>query len=335
MKRRLLWVLNESDALLALGIAIVAGVLGLLNVVSSASLANNAILATLAVLALAVLRDRWRRSATEHEMSEAFTATSERLTELLTHMRGVMAIEELLTRTTSALEEIGVVRLLAGREAVAREHEAAREQTGRWLFRGGTGTYIRAVTLPGCIANARHGRRALQVRLEILDPTDSDACRRYARFRQTVADGPDGTGETWTVERTREEAYATILAACWHRAKWSFLDIEVGLTGHTSAFRYDMSSDRLIITQDSFNVPSLLITRESFLYDAYDMELQESLKQARAVPLGQAEQVRFSDEPTIEQVLELFDVLGLPVDSAEVHVPRIIQKAFHAKNPYE
>jgi DNA-binding transcriptional LysR family regulator len=40
------------------------------------------------------------------------------------------------------------------------------------------GTYTRAVTLPACYRFAREHRRSVEVRLEILDPTDLEVCER-------------------------------------------------------------------------------------------------------------------------------------------------------------
>lgn len=316
MRNRLFWIINEVDALVALLIAIGAGVLGLLSVTPPA-LATNAILATLAVLALAVLRDRWRRMTDEAELTVELAAASAKLDALL---RGA--------------ENSSTVKLLTGRE-VAKAHAEARVHTDRWLFKGGTGTYIRAVTLPDCVARARNERRRLYVRLEILDPTDVSSCDRYARFRRTVARKKEDGGEVWSCRRTREEAYATILAACWYQHRNILLSVDLALTDRVSIFRYDMSSDRLIITQDDASVPSLLIERGGFLYESYAVELQASADQARRVPIEEVRDLELSDEPTSAQVENLFAALKVPLDPAEVGVPQIIDKALRAPNPYE
>ncbi|GAA4627243.1 hypothetical protein GCM10023196_038660 [Actinoallomurus vinaceus] len=326
MKRILVWFLAETDAVVALGIAIVAGVLGLLDVTTT-KLADNTILLTLAVLSLAVLRDRWRSMNAEHGLTAALNEVSGRLGDL-------SAMHTTLIQSERALREIAAVRLLTGPREVTRAHEDAREQTGRWVFKGGTGTYIRAVTLPECVRLARRDRRALAIRLEILDPVDIDACERYAVFRRSMAELTDATGETWTCDRTREEAYATILAACWHKKRYDLLEVQIGLTSTMTTFRYDMADNRLIITQDDPRIPALMIPRESFLYASFHTELDRSLAQARKVPLDLSSTVGLGDEPTPEEVRGLFDALNLPLTLPDDHVPRIIQKAIHARNPY-
>ena len=59
--------------------------------------------------------------------------------------------------------------------------------------------------------------------------------------------GPDRTGEAWTPQRTRKEAFATILAACWYRQRFTFLLIEVGLSKVMTTFRWDLSSNWVIM----------------------------------------------------------------------------------------
>src|SRR4051812_47878048 len=242
MKRLAIWFLAEADAVVALGIAIVAGILGLLDV-TTAKQAYNAILATLAVLSLAMLRDRWRRMNAEQDLTSALTGVRGQLLE-------VGAMRDMLDGSRRTLEEISVVKLLKGPQEVAHAHEVSRDKTGRWIFKGGTGTYIRAITLRECVRLARQDRRALLFKLEILDPTDLDGCDRYAVFRRSVSDRTDATGETWTRDRTREEAYATVLAACWHKKRYDLLDVRIGLTSTMTTFRYDMADQQLIITQD-------------------------------------------------------------------------------------
>ncbi|GIH25666.1 hypothetical protein Aph01nite_39760 [Acrocarpospora phusangensis] len=315
---------NEADAVLALGIAVVVGILGITSVASEA-VTGNAVLVTLGVLSLSILRDRWRRA----EMTEEIVET-------LRGMDGVAAemarANTVLAQATVALGEQSLAQIRSRRESVAEELARARENTGRWLFRGGTGTYIRAVTLPELIRRARLERRPLNVRLEILDPTDLTVCDRYARFRRSVSELPDGTGEIWTTERTQLESYATIFAACWYQAMYSLLDVRIGLATTMGIFRCDMSDDRLVITQD--DGPAMVVPRQSFLYASYETELRTSLDQARPVHLDKADGIALSAEPTVDEVLRLFDALDVPLVVSHDLIPQIVAKAIRPKNPY-
>jgi hypothetical protein len=233
------------------------------------------------------------------------------------------------------IDDSSVLRVLA-RSEVTETLAEMRRTTDRWMFKGGTGTYIRAVTLPECVTTARRDRRTLLVRLEIIDPSDEAVCDTYARFRRAVGEDPGGVEELWTLERTRKESYATVLAACWYRQRFGLLDIDVGLSSTMSTFRYDMSATAVIITRENPNSPALMSDRGKFFYDYLSAELQASIDQARPVPIEQTRSTPLSDEPSIEEVRKLFQVLGLglPRTFTDSDVIEITRRALEPRNPY-
>jgi hypothetical protein len=158
----------------------------------------------------------------------------------------------------------------------------------------------------------------------------------YENFRRSVSLLPDGTGDTWYRGRARLESYATIVSACWNRQRFRLLDIQVALTSTVSTFRYDMSSEYLIITQDDPRFPALLVPRKKSLYDAYGVELRSSFDQASHVRLELADKVMLSDEPTVEEAEVLLETLKLVPEPSlsQTDISAIVQKAIHAKNPY-
>src|SRR5690606_31456699 len=168
---------------------------------------TSGIRAVIGLLATSVLRDRGRRIPVEAEVRDTLRSSSATLGELSAKLTRVESFEDVLAGTKRALDESTVVRVIGGAQ-VAHVLEEARRDTDRWFFKGGTGTYIRARTLPECVAAARRERRTLLFRVEILDPSNVEVCEAYARHRRSVSDGPDATGEPWTLERTRKEAYA-------------------------------------------------------------------------------------------------------------------------------
>lgn len=332
-----LWsrIADHADGMFALALALVVSVLDLANDEIPPDLVNNAILLCLAVLAFAVLRDRWRRESAEREVRTALEGAAVTLRGLPERLDNLAAIEDLVSTTRRALDASAAVRTVAGSE-VGQTLEEARRSTDRWTFKGGTGTYMRAVTLPECVSNARRERRALLVRLEILDPGDPEVCERYARFRDTVSQKPDATGEEWTTDRARKESYATILACCWYRQQYSLLDVDIGLSSTMTRFRWDMSDRYVVMTQENDRGSALVFDSGKFYYDCWSTELQLSRDQARRVPIELAMDVPLSDEPTTEEVRRLFMVLGLPLPDGftDTDTKAIIQKALNPMNPY-
>jgi hypothetical protein len=290
------WLRRNADGALALLIAITVGVLALLDVLNQNAL-SPAILLVLALLATTLLRDR---------KSEA-----------------------------KRLADLAAVRQLNGIE-VTRELTDAHNEADQWTFKGGTGTYLRAVTMKKCVERARQEKRPLRMQLEILDPTDESLCLAYAQFRSSLTPGPDGTGETWTFDRTRKEAFATILAACWYHQRYPFVTIEVGLSRLMTTFRWDMSPISVIMTQDDPSGPALMFEKGKPYYRAYARELAASFSQAKRVPVNETREMPLSEEPTVEEARALFTKLDLELPSAftDRDVTDLIRKALHAKNPY-
>ncbi|AKJ10470.1 hypothetical protein ABB07_10700 [Streptomyces incarnatus] len=298
------WAVRNADGIVAIVVALVVGLMDVLNQNMDANVVSGATLLVLAALVYGGLTERRRRMA---DLRAASAGTSR------------------------AIEDLAMVRTLSGAE-VALAHERARRTTSRWVFKGGTGTYLRAVTLPECVLEAQRQRRFLTVKIDIINPADEQVCAAYARFRSTFGPGP-GDAE-WTVERTRKEAYATVVAAGWHRQRLDTLEIDVHLSSVAPALRFDLSDSCLIITQDDPSRVSLYVERDRPLYDYYVTELHQSREQA--VKLDLREAVPLADEPTVDEVRRLLDRLGLPLPPSftDGDVGDIIDKALRAENPY-
>jgi hypothetical protein len=333
MKRRIIMFTQNVDALVPLILGVAVSVLGLLDL-ASAHVVDNSVLIVLAVLSFALLRDRWNKDSIEKDAKEVSAETLSVIRTLQATTAPLAELDQLVARMQVTVEGLATVKTLRGPD-IDRAFAQARRHTDRWIFKGGTGTYTRAVTLPRCVESARRERRPLQVQLEILDPTDEALCEKYTRYRTSLSSGPDGTGEPWTLDRTRKESFATVLAACWYQQKFQLLDLSMGLTSTMSTFRFDLSATRIIITQDNSEFPAMMIMSESPLYDGYATELRNSLSQARRVPFEQVE-VLFGELPGEAEVREFFAAVKLPLPefySAE-DIRQIIEKAIHAKNPY-
>jgi hypothetical protein len=232
---------------------------------------------------------------------------------------------------------LATVETLKGTAVLEPVFAQARAETTHWTFRGGTGTYTRAMTLPLCVAQARDRipMRRLEIRLLILDPLNVPLCERYAEYRTTIPSLIDGTGEPWTTDRTQKESFATVLAAGWHKRSYSLLNISVYLIPVMSVFRYDLSDSRIIITQDHPEGPTMVISKDSPHYYAYVTEIDKCQEQARLVMI-EGHYARLTEPLTEAAVRQFFVDVGLrlPDSFTEGDVQQIIQKAIHAKNPY-
>ncbi|WP_261554619.1 hypothetical protein [Frankia tisae] len=328
------WLTRYAESVISLSVAFVVAVLSLVDVLNVQAV-NNSILLVLALLAMGIMRDRTHREAVEN----ALAATQQRLEAVLTplteQVRRLNDVGNTVELARKSLGETRMVRVISGVEITEALTEA-RTDTREWMFKGGTGTYIRAVTLPECVAAARRARRELTMSLEIIDPTDRLVCERYARFRRDMSPGPDGTGEEWTPERARNEAYAMILAAAWYEQRFNLLEIDVRLSSLMTTFRWDLASHSLIITQDDPAPVSTLVLRGGRQYDSWKTELRKSLDQARRVPMELVDQAPLSEQPRPDEARALFDCLAVPLpnDFPDDEVSDIIRRAINPRNPY-
>ncbi|MFG2575899.1 hypothetical protein [Streptomyces sp. NPDC048481] len=297
------WAVRNADGLVAIAVALTVGLLDITDKGFDDDVVTGSILLVLAAMVYGSLTERRRR------MADIRAATA---------------------ATGRAIEDLAMVRTLTGPE-VAPAHERARRSTSRWVFKGGTGTYLRAVTLPECVLEAQRQRRSLSMKIDIVNPADDKVCEAYARFRRTF--GHDD-GDGWTPERTRKESYATVVAACWHRQRLDTLEIDVHLNSVAPALRFDLSDTCLIITQDDPRRVSLYVERGRPLYDYYVTELHQSREQAVKLDLRDA--VPLGDEPTVDEVRRLLDRLGLalPASFTDRDVGDVIDKALRAEDPY-
>jgi hypothetical protein len=324
MRNFLAWLGRNVDPLLAVAVALVVGALEIFSNVSESTVSGGVLL-VLGVLSIAILRDRHREDSSERELREEVRragAVAPALT----------ALQDSISRVDRMLDDATMVRVLTGPE-VTQALADARRTTDRWMFRGGTGTYIRAMTLRDCVDSARRDRRTLQMRLEIIDPTDDRVCQSYVSFRHSLS----SRRSEWTVERAQRESYATIVASCWYRQRYELLDIEVGLSSVMPTLRWDLSATSLIVTQENATMPGLMVERGKLLYTYMQTELRKSLEQAKPVALELARDVVLSDEPMVDEVRRLFRTLNMPLPASftDQDVRDIIARALNADNPYD
>ncbi len=311
------WVIRNLDGVIGIGVALGVGLVDLL----SNSLGNSIVPpATLLVLASLVYGSLAERSSRE---AASLAERNSRMAD----------IREVTEESQRALEDLAMVQRLFGDE-IRRAHQSARQGTDRWAFKGGTGTYLRAVTLKECVQEAKDQRRSLTIKIDIVNPADQKACETYARLRQTLTDQRQGSEERWTPMRTRKEAYATVLAACWHRQRLNTLDIAVHLSSVVSLMRFDLSSSCLIITQEDPQRPALMVRKGTPLYAYYETELLHHREQALNVNLRNA--IPVSEEPSVDEIHRLFDALDLPLpqEFTDRDVNEIAEKALNARDPY-
>jgi hypothetical protein len=311
LRRTFGWIGGNLDTLVALGTAIVATVAGVFGKLTSDQF-SNAALAVLGLIAFAIIRDRGMRDTLKSEITKL----------------------SLLISTKNQLEVIPA-------NQIQLDFEDAMRGTDKWIYKGGGGTYLRAVTLKKMGEYAQKSRAPRRVKIQVINPNCVPVCEKYSMYRQSIASPRTENEEgKWDLIRVRQEAYATVLAACIFKTKFPFLEIELTVSDTFTLFRYDLSSQHIIITQEDRTAPALKAQAGSAYYNAYLHDLDWCFKQGipvniEGIPLNIVG-VNCFETITRAQVKEIFKVIGLSDDAflTDMCAGTIMIKALNAVNPY-
>lgn len=250
----------QADTLTLLLLAVVVTALSLLDWIDPEDVSTWT-LAVLALLCFTIVKDRHTRS-TDADQAKQIQTT-------------LVSLDNRL----SVDDEMGAV----APEGIASWFAAAWLRTAWWRFKGGTGTYLRAQTLPGLART----QTTVEVWAEILPPDDIEVCNRYgaqrrkARLRQT----PLGGAASWGNDDVRIESYATIVAAIWYTEHTS-VRVHVALMPTMSTIRLDMCDDSVLVTNEYPDSRGLAIKdTDGGFFASSKRELEVSFEQARQLDL--------------------------------------------------
>jgi hypothetical protein len=325
-------VREHLDTIVVLFLAIVFSALGFIHLASGEALANG-ILATLAVLSFSFIRERLRREVSEQSLSANLSAIESGLREFPAQLRSIGEVSKDVAAMRTELDGSAELQILTG-HLIGAAFDDARRDAGWWMFRGGTGTYLRSVTLPELARASRQTGRAINVNIQILDPRDNELCASYALHRHSADVWPDN-GSPWTRDLVQKAAYATILAACWYADHYGLLKISLGLTPSWSNFRYDLTPTCLIVTVRDKGFPAYRVKADKRFYHYWETDLKIGFGQTRQVGLDRTSTL--SRSPTCGEVRDLFAALDLPLNGSlhDGAVQEIIDKAIRTRvTPY-
>lgn len=206
---------------------------------------------------------------------------------------------------------------------------SAARSTEKWWFRGGTGRYLRAVTLPELLKTAQHSSSRRELNVQLIDPTNLSICREYASYRASLRSAKESASE-WTQDQVRSEIYATILSLFRVARENSLLQIELTVLASFSSFRLDLSSGYVVITKEDRLAPAVRCDYGTFFYRAYHDDMRLTARQGRPIPVTIDHELT-----TIQSVRALFDRIGLSgADLPDSILDSALQGAKEPRNPY-
>lgn len=319
---------RDPEQLVILLAAATVAVLGTTDAVSDAKTLLAATLATLAVLGFSLLKQ-----AARQEVNDQRVVGLGQSVDIV--RKGIDEVEHTLKRNSSVGE-------LTTRAAKQKAFETAMLSANMWKFRGGTGSFTRAWTLPALATRARESSTGAhwRVQLQILDPQNTTRCQEYAEYRAKLSRRPGTTIQaTWTTEYVQTSCLATIFAAHWHQ-QHEFLVVEIKLRAEFSTLRHDISPESIIITNEDSHFPALHIRRlddASALYHAYHADFDLSF--ASLVPtLKTKSDIRVpaaKDQVTEDDVFRVLRDVGIAEQTFEgLSLDSIRELALSSTSPY-
>jgi hypothetical protein len=206
-----------------------------------------------------------------------------------------------------------------------------RSATEIWFFSGGTGRFTRSTTIPELAKIAKNNNQHINLKIQVLDPTNEQACINYANYRKGLRSAENN--QVWTKEFVRQEIIATVVSAIIHRSLYPLLDIAIGLKNNFSTLRIDLSSKVAIITKEDKQEPALVCREGSFLYRTYKEEILQTFKEYRQLNLL----ANFPFTPvnlTKENVAAILGELDIHAGLTDKDFEKIAVIVRENKNPY-
>lgn len=212
---------------------------------------------------------------------------------------------------------------------ISGELLAAAREASSWTYKGHTGRYFRTAILPVLSERSRQHGRYIDIRVQLLDPTEDASVRYFVRYRREV--NPERR-HYWNEERARAEIIATIIAvghAACHSAR---LSAEVRIGGTISPFTHDLAPMVAITTRESSRHTALKYPPGSTFYDSVMEDLHLQADQARLIRLPADErELPVNDD----EVRDWMDEVGLPDLWTPSLGTMIADSLRHPTNPYE
>lgn len=204
----------------------------------------------------------------------------------------------------------------------------SRKTTDSWLFNGGLGRYTKSDTIPKLAERASKERKTISINLIVLNPFNISLIDKYIDFRLSVE--TQSKKAKWTKSEVQSEILATIITALFYKKRNQFLNISIKVKDFFTLSRMDISDSIAVITREDPIIPSLILTKDSYLYKHYSEEFQQVSRQSKSVDFIFSN----GDELTIEEIQNcFFSIFPNEVISQEL-IGSVFNKFEFPENPF-
>lgn len=204
------------------------------------------------------------------------------------HSASLRATDQFKTTSADISRLCGLVEAERGdvRQVPASEIRSALmgnlHDASAFYFRGGSGRWLRNVTLPTLAAVSD---REIALTVQLVDPRDEHLCHAYADYRSVARRGPsrrEGEGNPRLIQR---DILAAVYLAAYYSAN-ARLTATVVLTRNFSPLRYDVSDRGMVVSVADETKPGLVAASGTWLHDSVVDEMKQARHGSETVNFG-------------------------------------------------
>ncbi|UNN05265.1 hypothetical protein [Rhodococcus opacus] len=162
---------------------------------------------------------------------------------------------------------------------ISRRLQATLQNSSRWAFSGGTGSWQRTNVLPML---SKITETDVAYHMQVVNILDQKLCDAYAHYRMTCNQTTGITGRSLALE-----ILSSVLAVCWYGALTRIEPI-VCFTTDYSPLRYDMSELECFITVANRSDPALAFGSNSWIFSHLEDEFTQDSKTLPRLDLSHA-----------------------------------------------
>lgn len=208
--------------------------------------------------------------------------------------------------------------------------EVARDSEN-WDYVGHTGRYVRNSIFPILLETSTSQGKHVSIRIAILDPRDKDLCKIYADYRNSSRTGNRSEND-WTVVDVQSELIVTTFKSLKiDQTAKNRVKCEVRYRPFLSQFRFDGSTEQVMMTQEDQQEPAFQFFKGSRFFDHYQQEIQMIWGQSSTINFSIFSQSNFSGIENLKS--EFQSLLNLGNDFEEVWA-NAVNKCNSDKSPY-
>ena len=210
---------------------------------------------------------------------------------------------------------------------ITSEFENLLADALRWRYTGNFGRYLRGKVLP-TLSN----RRNMQISVSIIDPENGPLCEKHAAYRNSI--NSIDKGRFFDADTVALEVTVTIIHCAWHVANTN-TSIELYLLSMYDPLRIDASDNAMILTVEDRRRPALRLTKTHFMYEHFDLQMQNARKQGRKIDLHGFPNRMAIGSIGDNDVKTFLSNVGMQALCSRLTASKIAKACREVSNPYE